>query len=462
MKRTRQLGKQTQATFERFEPRICMDGDMDVTSDAIEIFQPATIVDYADFLVFDEGQRTIDRPEELTGHDDLEQVLPGIGLTDELIDQSDDTRLDVELDFPIDIIAEVGVEEDVEHVNPEDILVSLPIASGPAAGSPTLPGTDQRRDPIPRRRKDPERDDTSDEVSNQEGSNGDSPNPLPEEPPDMQPGPSPQPAPPTQVTNPESTPRPSEQQPLPILLASPVVQGTNPVSRLTFVDTQSSNIHLNPTTNLPPVDKQMQRFSSTEIAFSIINRETTEMAFAGDAPAILPWANLKRSSASTPEYFVRRKDFRAPIHRDREIDSDPSIGHHTDEIDPVVSKEIARGTSAMTSYDGGALHRSSHYAAYMLVAYPHHAVTIPSTDPDTAIAPPNGGGLPAQGIPFGKRERELTEPTAHRFLQRFLGVMMAGALIAIQETSRILQNHYEKENALHLNRISALKNSSNS
>jgi hypothetical protein len=206
----------------------------------------------------------------------------------------------------------------------------------------------------------------------------------------------------------------------------------------------------------------MQRFSSTDIVFSFINRATTEMAFAGDAPAILPPANLKRSSASTPEYFVRRKDYRAPIVRDREIDSDSSIGHHTDEIDPVVSKEIARGISAMKSYDGNALHRSNHHAAYLLVAYPHHAVTIPGTDPDIATAPPNGGGLPTQGIPFGKHERELTEPPKHRSLQRFLGVMMAGAFIAIQETSRILQNHDKKENALHLNCISALKNSSNS
>jgi hypothetical protein len=64
--------------------------------------------------------------------------------------------------------------------------------------------------------------------------------------------------------------------------------------------------------------------------------------------------------------------------------------------------------------------------------------------------------------PEPEPESESPSPSEHRSLQRFLGLIMAGALIAIQESSRPLQNYCDRKNSLHRKRISALKNSSNS
>jgi hypothetical protein len=59
------------------------------------------------------------------------------------------------------------------------------------------------------------------------------------------------------------------------------------------------------------------------------------------------------------------------------------------------------------------------------------------------------------------KEQEIRAPRT-RSLQQWLGMIMAGALITLQETSRILKYQNDEEKSLHLKRLSTLKNSSNS
>ena len=473
MKRTTTLRKKILARLERFELRICMAGDLyALPEEVIDVLDPMPVADFVDSPLVEQLEDFINHENDSSSHTDLVEFFPVIDGDLDFVDVFIDVWVDnlEPDDLPSDGQGQIDNDGELSNFLPDDVVGYLPIESekseDPNADPPSIPSADQRKDRLPPRRGEPVADDDSIENADLPVDSGWLAIKTPDPPPQDDTNPTPQPSSPSEDEDSRLNFSPGHQESTKHS-ANRAVQERNPVVGVTSLENRSASSHHNLAVGLPSADRGMQRFSSTDIAFTTINQKATDPSFTADALALRSFAISRQSLEDSPKYFARHQEFRSRVATLRESYSDPSVRHETEDIARVISDQVAGDLMIKNAYGTGVAERSMYPVAAVLTGLVLSAESESIPEPDQRAA----NKFSSDGIVQAKMKLQASEPepepespspSEHRSLQRFLGLIMAGALIAIQESSRPLQNYCDRKNSLHRKRISALKNSSNS
>lgn len=472
MKRVPKQTRKFLARLESFEQRICMAGDLQAFPQSIEILDAAPIADFAYSTIVDLDDALMAPPDDSLERQDVErdEVLDVLTTTDpehDLADNSYDPWVAIEHDFLIDEVDVIDDGGQQDGISPGDFVGDLPSESSPEVTPPSLPGLDHPVDqtPPPKVESDPHL--ISDNIT-KEGNNlpadprGDSPEVVPP-PQSSQIDPTPQPKPAKEEMDRKSQSGSMEDKKSNNPITNPMGQSVTLEVGAPLVETSSSSSYRNQEIRLPPVQRDIQRFSSTEIALTVINDSALDATLTGGSPALSTLASLWQPSMVTPSYFVRRHDPKRQVILPRESYCDQSIAHQAEDVERGGSSGIASEVLLRTTKNSTPTSNSSHRIAASLIGYFFGAKAELNAAPKgVAIGPGEGFGAVEINLLGSEADRESSGPPEQGPLQQFLGMMMSWALIAIQEVSRTQKNNCDQENSLHLKRFSTLKNRSNS
>jgi hypothetical protein len=197
---------------------------------------------------------------------------------------------------------------------------------------------------------------------------------------------------------------------------------------------------------------EMQRFSSIDIAFTDFSENSIP------ENSLLP----KWSANTPPRYFVSPLQTKANMSKLRNSYSEPSIQQVVDDDALPLFEERWEALPFERGREGQSENDTTKKVVAMLVS---HLLSSETASRAGGGDSGEGEGSKADANPWAlmrnAKEPEIRAPKT-RTLQQLLGMIMAGALITLQETSRILKHHNDEEKPLHLKRLSTLRNSSNS
>ena len=417
MKRTKRQRWMHRARLECFEQRLCMAGDLIVLPDEIQVSVPIAIADYSDSPIVEPATET-SNPEDTPSDHEIESMdlsyedgmqdwlvgldpwlegIPSTGTVDTGV--VDDSLTDgvIDSDEPISIPQvghRPGSEDREPNVDPEN--GSAEIIEVPLAGEMVVSG------PKP-----------SPSTGGKENTTV-------------------QGAPASESKGNESQAGAFGAQQSILRVANEPKPETNASVIPSTIQTPLANGGVAPINFVPASRNELPRFSSSEIAVSVMSDRKISPTFTKDNLAILPDAPFRKSAP--PQYFVSPRESPTQVARRRDSYSDQSILHRMDEI------EVADAPNPKTTV----------------------AVARIPFDPEKDRK--NEEQLPDTTLPWtnGLLKEPEPQPRKDRPIQRLLGFFMAGALISIQEAGRILGKQNIEEKALHPKRFSTLKNSSNS
>jgi hypothetical protein len=202
----------------------------------------------------------------------------------------------------------------------------------------------------------------------------------------------------------------------------------------------------------PSLTAEMQRFSSIDVAFT---------AFSGNSipeNSLLP----KWSTNSAPRYFVNQPQTKANMSKLRNSYSEPSIQQVVDDDKLPLLDKLSEALLIERAREGKRTDDTTKKVVAMVVS--HFLSSEMASGGDGGDGEEREGSK-GDGNPWANlrdaKEPEIRAPKT-RSLQQWLGMIMAGASIILQETSRILKHQNDEEKSLHLKRLSTLNNSSNS
>ncbi|MCY2985405.1 MAG: hypothetical protein NTY15_17395 [Planctomycetota bacterium] len=200
----------------------------------------------------------------------------------------------------------------------------------------------------------------------------------------------------------------------------------------------------------PGLSIEMQRFSSIDMAFAVIPETSLETAWAGNFSPLRSSSSEKVTSSGSQRYFVSRPQGQGDIAMLRDSYSDSSVQHVADSGEALVFDEISGEIQSELPLEGrlasGEIptHASILTSASILV---NHKFDLEAAKKNEEKASSANSALSASVHDAAEPEQG---PPKYRSLRRFLGLLMAGVFITLQETSRILRNQNDEEKSLHL------------
>ncbi len=204
-----------------------------------------------------------------------------------------------------------------------------------------------------------------------------------------------------------------------------------------------------------PLSSEMKRFSSVDIAVTTLQDASTEIGGIADTLTVLPSASNERSQSVPHQYFRSDSQVIAAFALLRESFSDQTVLHETADRTDRNLKQKAEDI---------AIDSRLQVPFHFRIAREGAAIWVSRIfGPETAQANLKASAAldtPSEAQPTDRNER--AEAPKQGSLHRIVGFILAGALISVQEASRIFQNRNNQEKTLHRSLISTLKNSSNS
>jgi hypothetical protein len=420
MKRTTRQKPKRLARLEHFEPRLCMASDLNDLAALSDILEINQAVEYSDFSIVDRYEGISDQDTSPSNDAEKED-----GLKEQIAILDGDDTHQPSVDWVPGIVTDDPKPDDFDDdgsMDSDDSISHSPIDS----------------DPID---SDPGEEPLGPSMESQEGragGNDPKPNPIPN------PDPRGHNTPSHGVVDPQSLPSAKKS---PWEVTSYVAESRLAPSAILPTERTSPV--------LSPLSSQMGRFSSIDIAVTTLQDAPTELGAVADTLAVLPRASSDRSWFDPPQYFASDLQTIAAVAFLRESFSEQTILHKTEkETVRVVQKEawgvvvdptLERPWSIDVAGESAAILIRRIFGFEMVQA---HRKPLPQVD----LAPEH----PSEESP------EPSPAPKHGSIHRVVGFILAGALISVQETSRIFRNRNNEEKTLHRTRISTLKSSSNS
>jgi hypothetical protein len=420
MKRATKLRKKLIARLECFEQRLCMASDLHDVTTEIGTVEGYQVAEFHHAMIDDHVDHSFDN------------VVDVIGIDDTVVD---DFHRDECVDWT-DPISYSPIDETLE----EDKVVP--------------PGGDlDKENTVPPLWIDPPQGSTGSDVETLEGKDGKGK--------DLQPKPTPQ-------TEDKHKPTPQQVPPSDFAktaansaagLVPSAVSATNRnglewnlASDSFRIEPGASRDSDYPVSGRPSLTAEMQRFSSIDVAFT---------AFSGNSipeNSLLP----RWSTRTAPRYFVNQPQTKANMSKLRNSYSEPSIQQVVDDDKLPLLDKLSEAQLTERAREGQRADDTTKKVVAMVVS---HFLSSEKASRGDGGNGEEGEGSKGDANPWAllrdTKEPEIRAPRT-RSLQQWLGMIMAGALITLQETSRILKYQNDEEKSLHLKRLSTLKNSSNS
>ncbi len=418
MKRATKTRKKLIARLERFEQRICMASDLhDVTTEMLNV-EGYQVAEFHHAVIDDQADHSFDNMIDSHGFGGLPDAV-----------QDGDPWL----------IDEIGIDDTVVddfHKGEPGDWTEDPISDSPSDKTP------KEDIVVPLLWIDPPQGSNISEVDTHEGKDGNGK--------DLQPKPTPQ-------TEDKHKPTPQQVPPLDFAKA-----GANAAAGLVPYAVSATNrngLEWDLGSDLdysvsarPSLTAEMHRFSSTDMAFTAFSENSIP------ENSLLPTLSAKTPS----RYFVNQPQTKSNLSKLRNSYSEPSIQQVVDDDELTLFEKLSEALLIERAREGQRADDTTEKVVAMVVS---HFLSSEKASRGDGGNGEEGEGSKGDANPWavmrGAKEPEIRAPKA-RSLQQWLGMIMAGAFITLQETSRTLKHQNDKEKSLHLNRLSTLKNSSNS